>query len=330
MMKIFEPKVLDIHDLDLEDRRFRISEFPVLDPLILSIRKIGLLHPPIVTVRGGRFVLVSGWKRVSACLKLRILRLPVFILDEADDLKAFMFALYENLGVREFSLLEKAEILSRLQAFGLPKSRTMTEVMPLLHIPPTAIYREGYLTIATLQPLVKKMIAEKSLPFSLAQMFAEFTAHDLKDMMPLLLPLGQNKQKEVLEDLLEISRRRRISPGRILRGPEIQAILRSKKWPAVQKSERVRFALRRERFPHLSAWGERFQSALKELHWPKGIAVETAPYFETDVMEAAFRFKDEKEFKARLRDLLDVSSRKEFPRLFRRPRQPSRSRKKPK
>jgi ParB family chromosome partitioning protein len=330
MMKNFEPKVLDIYDLEFEDKRFRISEFPALDPLILSIRKIGLLHPPVVTVRDGRFVLVSGWKRVSACLKLRMRRLPVFILEESDDFKAFMFALYENLTIREFSTLEKAEILSRLHAFGLPKSRMMTEVMPLLHIPPTALYRDGYLAIARLQPFVKKMIAEKCLPFSLAQLLAQFTVRDLKDMMPLLLPLGQNKQKEVLEDLLEISRRRRISPGRILRGPEIQAILRSKKWPAVQKSERVRLALRRKRFPYVTAWGERFQSALKELHWPKRIAVETAPYFETDVMEAAFRFKDEKEFKARLHDLLEVSSRKDFPRLFRRPRQPSRSREKPK
>jgi hypothetical protein len=328
MKNIFEPKQLNLHELDLEDTRFRISEFFSSDRLALSIKKIGLLYPLLVTLRKGRFVLVSGWKRLSACLKLGISRAPALILDEPDDLKAFLFGLYENLAGREFPLLEKAEIVARLDAFGMAGSKIMKDILPLLQIPPTAFYLDSFLSISRLDSIAKKAIAAKNLPFPIARMLAEFQTEDLEKIIPLLLPLGQNKQREVLEDLLEISKRKNIFPRHILETPGIRAVLQCSKWPPVQKSERVRLALRRERFPHLTAWEESFQSALRELGWPKGISLEPAPYFETDDMEASFRFKGEKEFQARLRQLLDVSSRQEFQKIFARPRLTTKGREK--
>jgi hypothetical protein len=328
MKIIFEPKQLDLHELDVEDTRFRISEFFSLDRLVLSIKKIGLIHPLLVTRREGRFILVSGWKRLSACLKLGISRVPALILDEPDDLKAFLFALYENLAGREFPVLEKAEIVSRLHAFGLAKSRITKDILPLLEVPPTAFYLDSFLSLSRLGFSAKKAIAGKGLPFPIARMLAEFQAEDLEGIIPLLLPLGQNKQKEVLEDLLEISKRKNVSPRDILERPGIQAVLQSSKWPPVQKSERVRLALRRERFPHLSAWEESFQAALRELGWPKGISLEPAPYFEADDMKASFRFKDEKEFKVCLQKLLEASSRQEFQKIFVHPRRTSKGREK--
>ena len=325
MKNIFEPKQLNLHELDLEDTRFRISEFFSSDRLALSIKKIGLLYPLLVTLRKGRFVLVSGWKRLSACLKLGISRAPALILDEPDDLKAFLFGLYENLAGREFPLLEKAEIVARLDAFGMAGSKIMKDILPLLQIPPTAFYLDSFLSISRLDPIAKKAIAAKNLPFPIARMLAEFQTEDLEKIIPLLLPLGQNKQREVLEDLLEISKRKNIFPRHILETPGIRAVLQCSKWPPVQKSERVRLALRRERFPHLTAWEESFQSALRELGWPRGISLEPAPYFETDDMEASFRFRDEREFRAHLRKLLEVSSRPEFQKIFIRPRRTSKS-----
>ncbi len=328
MKYIFEPKQLNLHELDLEDTRFRISEFYSSDRLALSMKKIGLLHPLLVTLRESRLVLVSGWKRLSACLKLGIASAPVLILDEPDDLKAFLFVLYENLAGREFPLVEKAEIVSRLYAFGMAGSRIMKNILPLLQVPPTAFYLDSFLSLSKLNPIAKKAIAGKNLPFLIARMLVEFQAEDLERIIPLLLPLGQNKQKDVLEDLLEISKRKNVSPRDFLETPGIQAVLQSSKWPPVQKSERVRLALRRERFPHLTAWEESFQLALRELRWPRGISLEPAPYFETDDMEASFRFKDEREFRAHLRKLLEVSSRPEFQKIFTRPRRIAKGREK--
>jgi ParB family chromosome partitioning protein len=326
MKNNFEPKIITLRELDLEDTRFRISEFFSSDRLVLSLKRIGLLHPLLVTFREGKIVLVSGWKRLSACLKLGIRRAPVLVLDEPDDLKAFLFALYENLAERDFSVLEKAEIVSRLRAFGLARSRIMKNILPLLQVPPTAFSLDSFLSISQLGPLAKEAIAGKNLPFPVARMLVEFQAEDLERIIPLLVPLGQNKQKEVLEDLLEISRRKNMTPRNILKTPSIRAVLQSSKWPSVQKSERLRRALRKERFPHLSAWEESFQSNLRELGWPKSISLAPSPFFETDDMEASFKFRDEKEFRAHLRRLLEISSRREFSRIFARPRRTAKTR----
>jgi len=326
MKKTSEPKLVRLRDLDLEDTRFRISMSSDLEPLILSIRKIGLLHCPVVVAREGRLVLVCGWKRVAACLKLRISRLRVLVLDEADDLEVFLFALYENIAGRELSVLEKAEALLKALAFGLAEARLWREVMPLLKVPPTAAFRDAYLAISKLDPATKKMVAEKGLPFSLARMLAELSADSLGEILPVLCPLGQNKQKEIVESLLEISKRRSLSPQKVLRFPEIQAVLRSKTWTPLEKADRFRLALRRRRFPNLTSWEERFRTAQREVRWPREISLEPAPYFETDDIEASFRFKDEREFKARLGELLEVTSQKGFPKLFRRGRPSSTNR----
>jgi hypothetical protein len=328
MKKFLERKQLHLHELNLEDTRFRTSEFFPFDRLALSIKRIGLLQPPLVALRDGRYVLVSGWKRIFACLKLGITCAPVLILDEPLDLKAFLFALYENLALREFPLLEKAEIISRFHTFGMAGSRIVKDILPLLQVPSTAFYLNSYLLISRLGPVAKKAIVEKDMPFPVAAMLAEIQTEDLGKVVPLLLPLGQNKQREVLENLLDISKKKRIFPGQVLEAADIQAILRSPKWPPVEKSERIRLALRKDRFPHLTAWEASFQSTLRELRWPRDISLEPAPFFETDDMEASFHFKDEKEFRTRLEHLRDVSSRRDFQKLFGRPRQPLKSREK--
>ncbi len=327
---MIEQKQLDLGQLSLEDTRFRISEFFSSDRLAVSIKKIGLLHPLLVTAREDRLVLVSGWKRLSACLELGVGRIPALILHEPDDLTAFLFGLSENLAFREFTLLEKAGIVDRLHAFGMARSRIMRDILPILQVPPTAFYLEGLFLISRLDASAKKLIAGKNLPFPVARQLAEFDAKDLQKILPLLLPLGQNKQKEVLENLLEISKMRNISVGRILARPGLRVILQSSKWPPGQKSERIRAALRKERFPVLTSWEDAFQSALRELGWPRNVSLEAAPFFETDKLEASFRFKDEREFKDRLRQLLDISSRRDFRKLFIRPRRTAGGRRKKK
>jgi len=105
--------------ISLEDERFRTSYHFSLEKLKLSIKEIGLLHPPLVTRRDNRFILVSGWKRVLACHELSLSSIPVYVIEEKDELQTFLIAFYENLAAREFGLLEKAEDSSDLIPSGL-------------------------------------------------------------------------------------------------------------------------------------------------------------------------------------------------------------------
>ncbi len=309
-------KKLSLKEIFLEDERFRISYYFSLEKLILSIQEVGLLNPPLVALRDKHFILVSGWKRVLACIKLRISSLPVFITEEEDELKAFLAAFYENLAAREFSLLEKAEILSKLKKLGEDEKKIVQHYLPLLDIPPTLSHLESYLAFSQFESALKRIIHEKNMPFSSVKLLARFTPQVRKSLVPLLLPSGQNKLKGILEDLKEISRRNEIAPKEILSSKEILDIMESEKLSPLQKADKIRLILKKKRYPALSSQKESFDALLKKLRLPKAIVVKPSPFFEGENFSVNFSFGNNEELKTTLLKLQELASKQKFSPLF--------------
>lgn len=307
---------LHLDEIYFRDERFRISYYFSLKKLILSLKKVGLINPPLVTFRDNHYILVSGWKRALACRELSISPLPVFIIKEEDDLKTFHTAFYENMTTREFSILEKAEVLSRLKIFNVDEKDIVRFYLPLLNIPQTLSYLDSFLAISQLEPEAKRFIQENKMPFSSASLLTGFNPHERRLLFPLLSPLGQNKKKETLEDLLEISKRDGISAEKVLSVQEIIKVLNSEKLSLLQKANKIRLLLKRMRYPTFSSWEESFESFLNKIDWPKGITVRPAPYFEGEEFSVTFAFEDREKFKANLLKLQELASKDEFLKIF--------------
>jgi ParB family chromosome partitioning protein len=322
MTKIVERKILSLSEIDLADDRLKITDPVLTDSFKASVRDVGILQPPAVVRRGKRWILVSGWKRISACRELGVTSVPVCVLDAPRDIQAFLWAVGENLAVRELSILEKAKVLARLRKFGLPASEILEKIMPMLGIPGRKTYLDLHLAIDRLSPEAKHMIIAKNLPIAVVQMLSVFSRRDLEALLPLLRPFGQNKQREFLEDLSEIARRRRVTPRQILGNPEIAAILSNDRWPAVQKSERVRASVKRMRHPRLTAWETEFGTALKKLGWPEDIGLEPSPFFEDDRMTVTFSFKTADEFRRRVDRLHNLAADERIRILWRHEKKP--------
>jgi ParB family chromosome partitioning protein len=314
-----EHRILALDQIELKDERFRTSYFFSLDQLILSIKKIGLLYPPCVVLRDNHFVLVSGWRRVLACLKLSFSSTEVLVLKERDDLRAFLATFYENLGTRDFSLVEKAEVLSRLKKFGLSKAEIQKYYFPLLGIPPSPFHLDIFLALADFDLSLKKSIHEKNMTFPIVRLLSELRPGERTLVLPLLLPLGQNKREEILQDLVEISRRDDVIIEEILGDPEIQKTLNSRKLSPFQKAEKIRLALRKIRFPRLSSRQESFERSLKKVHWPEEIGLKPSAFFEEDSLALTFRFKNKKEFQARVSKLQELASQPELSQILKKP-----------
>ena len=305
-----------IKDINLKDERFRISRFFSLESLLLSLKEVGLVNPPLVTCRERRLVLVSGWKRVLACQGLSLNSIPVWMVESDDDLQMFLLAFYENLATREFNLLEKAEILLKLKTFGEKEQKIIRHYFPLLEIPKTSYYLDLYLTISRFSRDIKSFIHQKNMSLASLGCLAEFNSRERKLLLPLLQPLGQNKQKELLEDLHEISLRDGIPAEKILMSEEIGRILHSEKLSPLQRSARILQWLRQKRYPCLSSWREAFEQAMRRSGWPKNISIEPSPFFEEEAVTVQFRFKNEEELRSLLERLQQVSSKKEFRAVF--------------
>ncbi|UCC39939.1 MAG: ParB N-terminal domain-containing protein [Candidatus Aminicenantes bacterium] len=309
-------KKISLDQIFLEDERFRISYYYSLERMILSLKNVGLINPPLVVFRDDHFILVSGWKRVLACREISLSPIPVRVSEEEDELKTFLTAFYEKLALREFDLLEKAEILSKLKKLGEAEDKIVRHFLPLLNIPSTLSHLDMFLSFSRFKPELKRMIAEKNMPFSSVQLLSEFKPGARKLLLPLLLPIGQNKQRELLDDLLNISRKSDIPAEKLLVSKELQDTLKSDSLSPLQKSDKIRLLLKRKRYPSISSMRDSFNSLLRIMGWPKEISVKPSPFFEGEDVSVSFSFKNNEELQRHLHMIKKLSSRKEFSRLL--------------
>jgi len=309
-------KEISFSDIDLKDERFRTSYFFNLDKLILSVKKAGLVSPPLVVERDGNIILLSGWKRILVCKELSLKSLPVFFCEKKSDLEAFKVCLFENLASRSLPLVEKAEMLTKLKEFGEDQKSLIGHFLPLFNIPSTRRHMELYLSVSLLDKGIKKFIFEKNMPLASVSLFTEFTSRESKILVPVILPLGQNKQKEILEDILEISRKTNTPLKELINSGEASEILHAEKLSSLQKAEGLRLLFKRIRYPLLSARRDQFLVSLKNIKWPKDISINPYPFFEENKMEVNFSFKNKKEFDKKVLRLQQLSEKKEISDLF--------------
>ena len=296
-------------DIDVADDRFRISRHFDRDRLLLSIDKIGLVSPLVVVEReDSRFVLVSGWKRILACLELSLPQVPVFRLEEDDDSRAFLFALYENASIRNFDILEKAEIVQKLVGFEEDEKKIVRQFFPLLDIPSTLSYLDHYLKIARLDPSWKKVVFDKKMPLPSVLLLAEFTPREREQILPLVLPLGSNKLKQFLEDLFELSRKTGDPVEAILTSPGIKTVSNTDYLTPLQKADRVRRLLRERRYPTLSPWKKTFDASVRKARLSGETTFDAPSFFEDGEFSVTFSLKDKKDFQKRLAKLQELAS----------------------
>ena len=109
-----------------------------LDPLCRSIKKIGLIYPPLV-IRGdgGKMDVVIGFRRILALKSLKCENAPMKDISDLglSPLDLLIFNLYDNLSVRSFNNVEKGMILNRLKSH-LPGKEIRKQYMPLLGLAP--------------------------------------------------------------------------------------------------------------------------------------------------------------------------------------------------
>jgi len=312
-------KLLDVSfdDMNLQDDRFRFSYHFDIEKLLISIKKIGLISPLLVVKREGpQYVIVSGWKRVLACLELSSMCVPAFLLEEEDDCRVFLLSLYENWAIRNFNILEKAEILLKLNGFMRDEKKIVKEFFPLLDIPANLSYFDIYLKMALLDSTWKKIIFQKKIPLLSAQLLTEFTPEDRERLLPLIMPMNVNKLKQFIEDLYELSQKTGDSLKTLLSTPEILSVSQSDNLSSLQKAEKFRSLIRAKRYPTLSSWKKTFDTSIKKAQLSKEAAFDSASFFEDAEFAVNFSLRDKKDFQKRLSKLQKLVADEDLFSLF--------------
>lgn len=112
---IFEE--VEVSRIDLAKNGLRVNVGSIGE-LTSSIAEKGLLQPIVVRVLEGRYEVVAGNRRLSACRLLRWRKIPCYVI-ELDDKESFEVSLVENVQHRTLNPIEEAMAFKRyVEEFG--------------------------------------------------------------------------------------------------------------------------------------------------------------------------------------------------------------------
>jgi hypothetical protein len=160
------------------------------------------------------------------------------------------------------------------------------------------------------------LLQESDVPPAGAVLLAAMSPEARKRVARILVPLGRNKQSELLEDLADLSVREGRPVEAILDGEEIRSILSDESLPAVGRSDRIREVLGRRMNPRVRAWRESFARSVRGLGLPAGASVRADPGFESETLTLTLSFRSAEEFRAAIGVLEEISRRKDVEALF--------------
>jgi ParB/RepB/Spo0J family partition protein len=308
---------IPLNKIDLSDETFSVNFMPDLQGLRSSIEEIGLIQPVLLREKGDRYQIICGFRRISVFRKLGNPEIEAWVFEEKkmDDLKLFHISLYENLTTRGFNTVEKAIALDKLvHHFQVDRTVVVKTFLPLFSLEPNEKILNTFLSLVQMEDEVKRYVLKEKVSRSNIRILSNFTSEDRIALLPLFssLKLGENRLREMLALLEEISRRDQTRVRDILYRPEIQAILSQKELTPSQKTEHLKKVLVDLRYPRMRQMEKGFEKKRRDLNLPSGVSLHHPPFFEGKGLRVEFQFETVEEYRSILSSLSVLPEKKEF------------------
>ncbi len=301
--------------IDSEDTAFLITFIPDLDPLQASIKLVGLLEPLILREKTDKtYQIVCGFKRAEALRRLAIAEAAAFVYDrgQLDDFQALLLTIGHNI-THTLNLVEKAHALKKLVAFGVSEREVIDRFLPLVALQPNVRILRQTTALLSLEMKVLEYLVKEDLSLSAAVCFLDLDQEGQESILPLLEALrpGENRIKEIIAFLREISLRDGVPISSLLARDDIIEILGDSQNPRPQRLEQLRRIIKQMRFPLLTAMEQRFAAYKQSLSLPPQISFYHPAFFEGEEFKMELRFKDFRAFRKLVASLRRVADKAE-------------------
>jgi ParB-like chromosome segregation protein Spo0J len=297
--------------IDQEDKTFLITFLPETEPLLSSIELVGLLEPLLVQERNdGRYQLICGFKRAETLHRLSIPEAEAFVYPPGilDDLQALLLTVGHNL-TRPLNLVEKARALEKLLAFGVPEREVIDRYLSLFNLQSNARILKQVTGLAGLEQGLQEYLVRKNLSLSASALFLHLDKESQQAILLILEALrpGENRVKEIISFLREISLRDGVSIPSLLTRGDIGKILSDQETQRPQRIEQLRRTVKEMRFPRLVEMEQKFAEYKRSLSLPPQISFHPPPFFEGEEFRMELRFKDFRAFRELVTRLNQIS-----------------------
>jgi len=308
---------IPLQQIDLLDDTFSVNYLPDLQKLRSSIEEVGLIQPVLLRKKSGGHQIICGFRRISVMKELGTSEIEsrVFEEKETDEFQLFSLSLSENLTTRGFNAVEKAIALEKLiRRFQVDPAAVIKTFLPFFSLEPNEKILNTYLSLAQMEDEIKTYVLKEEVSRSNIRRLSALTPDDRMAIFSLIsrLKLGENRLREALTLLEEISRRNQCKEKDIVQRSEIQAILSQKELTPSQKTERIKKVLTDLRYPKLNQLEKAFEKNRKDLSLPSNISLHHPPFFEGKGLKIEFQFETMEEYRSILKSLSSLPDKKEF------------------
>ena len=312
---------IDLEHIDLSDETYSVNYMPDLQRLRSSIEEMGLIQPVLLKRKSKGYQIISGFRRISVVKELGKLEIEsrVFEEDETDEFRLFSLSLHENLTTRGFNAVEKAIALEKLiDRFQVEPPMVIKNFLPALALEPNEKILNTYLSLARMENEIKQYVLKEEVSRSNIRRLSALASDDRRAFLSLASPLklGENRLREILTLLEEISRRNRWKVGDIVGQPGIQAVLSQAELTPSQKADRVKKVFMNLRYPKMHGLEEEFEKKRRDLNLPSKVVLNHQPFFEGKGLRVEFQFETIEEYRGILDTLSQLADKKEFKELI--------------
>ncbi len=300
-MKGVHVKKCHLSDIDFNDRTYPFSYGPLPVCLETSIAKVGLLQAPLLVVGDNGYKIICGRRRLEVLRNESIkktvtesLEFAVNVVENRSLQELFRRALWENLAIREFNLVEVADIYTTsLELFSLYEIEK--EIMPALKLPLKPRYQQRCLAIVGFSRELRDLLAAGIVDGETVDLIKEWSVDERAALVKLVLESGlrRNKLREVVSRLDDLSRRDQVSP--------LEPLSAARKFALAEGDsvnvELLRTHLKSLLYPHLTAAQIEFASRQEGFSWPANLRLEPPPDFEGGKFRLSFTFTNSQEWR---------------------------------
>jgi ParB family chromosome partitioning protein len=312
---------IPLQAIDLSDETFSVNFMPDLQRLRASIKEMGLIQPIILRERHDGYQIVSGFRRISILKEMGDPDILSRVIEEneMDDLQAFSISLHENLTTRGFNTVEKAIALDKLvHSFQMDEKGAINKYLPLFDLETDEKILNTFLSLAQMEEKIKRYVLKEGVSRTNIRRFWTLSSEDRKSLLALISPLklGENRLREILTLLEEISKRDQVTIKEIAAKPEIQSVLSHRELTPSQRTERMRKVLMSLRYPKMFEMEGSFEKKKGNLNLPSGVTLFHSPFFEGQELKIEFQFETVEDYRSIVSSLSSLVGKRELKELI--------------
>ncbi len=310
---------IDIGDIDLTDQRYQIS-FSNENIVFLgqSIRETGLIHPPMVRPLNDQYIIVSGFNRIKASIHNKKDTISVYTMEpDAGEYQCLLKSITALSFKRQLSQAELIRSIKLLNKF-MDEKQIADKAAAIFNMELNVIFIKDLLNIANLPEPALELIHKGNISFKTAKRMQFFQQETIKSFLKIFskIKASNNKQLEIIQYIVEISKRDAVNIEVFFQNHEIQKIILNEKSEPLLKTKLLREYLYKLRFPTIFKIRQKVQRKINNLKLGNNIKFVPPENFESQNYSISFNAKNYIEFKANVKTLNNVLEKQKLKEVF--------------